>query len=153
MGSQQEEEPVRRWSRTVLILLMLSSWLVSASAAMAGSALIVLRPHEHHPTANVGLKGMGFGPNEQVEVDFDATTVAMATTNGGGKFSTIFRVPANAIPGDHIVTAVGAPSGLRDRAKFTVTTYWLGFHFRRPEQSLQPLRERARHIECVHPGA
>jgi outer membrane protein assembly factor BamB len=77
------------------------------------------------PTGTVRVSGSGFGANETVDIYFDTTDEALASTNGSGKFSGIaIAVPATAQPGTHYVTADGRHTGRSAQASFGVNTNW-----------------------------
>jgi outer membrane protein assembly factor BamB len=89
---------------------------------------LVLSPTIGPPTSTITVNGTGFGDNEAVDVYFDLTDEALATTNAQGAFSGIsIQVPANAVPGTHWVTGVGRHSGLSAQTTFTVQTNWTEF--------------------------
>src|SRR5262245_31513842 len=113
----------------VLVVSLVAATQFSAPMARAEGPSMKLSPRSHQPTARVQIKGVGFGTSETIEVSFETTLVATATTDGSGKFSTRFNVPAQATPGAHPVTATGQSSGLQAWARFTVRTDWRGFHF------------------------
>jgi outer membrane protein assembly factor BamB len=74
------------------------------------------------------VTGKGFGSNEDVAVEFDGTQVVLGRTDRNGSFQAPFRVPSAALPGDHIVLAIGIDSGLSAKATFEVRTDWVRFH-------------------------
>src|SRR6266581_895405 len=87
-------------------LMSLGMAMPGAAAGAAGIASIKLDPAVGPPTTKVKIRGIGFGPAEQVLITFDGTKVGTATTNSsGGGFSTRIKVPRSAVPGDHTVTA------------------------------------------------
>ncbi|MGD0703836.1 MAG: PQQ-binding-like beta-propeller repeat protein [Trebonia sp.] len=64
--------------------------------------------------------GWGFGPHEEVTVQWAGTLVVKASTDAKGFFSgKTYTIPAGTAPGAYTVTADGAPSG--DTATATVT--------------------------------
>jgi hypothetical protein len=82
------------------------------------------------PTTSVNVYGAGFGAFEAVDIYFDTTYEALATTNATGNFGAItIQVPRDAVPGTHWVTAKtdGAP-GPAAQIAFTVRTDWPSFH-------------------------
>jgi outer membrane protein assembly factor BamB len=80
------------------------------------------------PTSSVTVSGSNFGHAEGVDVYFDTTDEALASTTVQGQFSISIQVPAGAVPGTHWVTAVGRHSGLSAQASFLVQTDWTAFH-------------------------
>jgi outer membrane protein assembly factor BamB len=97
-----------------------------AAAAAAGMRLT---PNSGPPTTQTAVAGRGFGSSERVDIRFDSTPVARATTSVSGTFSTSFAVPAAALPGIHTVLARGKTSHLTAHASFQVRTDWPKFHF------------------------
>jgi outer membrane protein assembly factor BamB len=123
---------VRAWHRLVVLLavgsVMLPALALPSLAAGTGATLD-LHPKSHHPTARVRAMGSGFGPSETVDIAFDHSPIATATTDPQGQFSVWFRIPRSATPGHHRVNARGETSGLRAGSGLTVTTPWRGFGF------------------------
>jgi outer membrane protein assembly factor BamB len=77
------------------------------------------------PTGTVKVSGTGFGAYETVDIYFDTTDEALASTNGSGKFSgSAISVPAPAQPGTHYVTADGRHTGRSAQATYTINTNW-----------------------------
>jgi outer membrane protein assembly factor BamB len=90
---------------------------------------IVLSPAGGPPTGSVTVSGAGFGAFEAVDLYFDTTDEALASTDGTGSFSgAAVSIPASAVPGAHFVTAVGRHSGFAAQATFTIGTNWPQFH-------------------------
>jgi outer membrane protein assembly factor BamB len=100
-----------------------------AVPAQAATAAIKIKPSSGPPTTKVSVSGTGFGGSEAVVVDFSATKVATATTSTTGAFSTSFKVPASATPGNYPVTATGQTSGDTATAPFLVRTNWAMLRF------------------------
>jgi outer membrane protein assembly factor BamB len=108
---------------------------ISASAVIGGGSLmvgaagpaIVLKPASGPPTSTVKVVGSGFGVTEAVDVYFDTTDMALASTDGTGAFSIGFRAPSSAQPGTHYVTAIGRTSHLSAQRVFSVRTDWAQF--------------------------
>ena len=86
-------------------LLLTVSLFCSGRATAAES--VKLSPAVGPPTTNLLASGSGFDPYMAVDIYFDTTDLALATTNGTGAFSNIgIQVPASAVPGTHWVSAV-----------------------------------------------
>jgi outer membrane protein assembly factor BamB len=117
----------------VLLLLLATGLGLLASfrgmARAANTPRIWLSQKVGPPTASVQLNGGGFGQSETVNVNFDATQIAMATTDTTGKFAVRVSVPKTALPGAHAVQVTGQSSGLTASASFLVQTDWTQFHF------------------------
>ena len=116
-----------------LVLLLLATGLgLSASyrgVAHAAGPRIWLSQKVGPPTASVQLNGGGFSQSETVNVNFDATQIAMATTDITGKFVVRITVPKTELPGTYTVQATGQSSGLTALASFLVQSDWAQFHF------------------------
>lgn len=113
-------------SRIALILIGL---LFSAVAAFAVPAVTVA-PAVGPPTAKTTVNGTGFAPSVLIEIYFDTTNLCLAVTNGSGAFSCQIRVPKDAQPQQHWVTAVQRYTGTAAQKPFTVRTDWAQFHGR-----------------------
>ncbi len=100
-------------------------------AAPVGAATtgITLKAGVGPPTTKVTVNGAGFGASETVAVDFGTTQVATATTAPTGTFSTRFRVPKSALPGNHSVKAIGEASGRSAMRNFLIRADWPKFRF------------------------
>src|SRR5438128_2695257 len=109
----------------VAAFLALGGLLAPSTATGApATAAVKLKPAFGPPTTRTKVKGSGFGPTEQVVIDFDSSQVGTASTDPSGSFSTKITVPASAKPGDHQVTATGQTSGLSASSAFLVRTDW-----------------------------
>jgi outer membrane protein assembly factor BamB len=125
--------------RAALLAVAAGAGLVAAgvppaAAAHAATATVApgvrLSPDSGPPTSTVRVSGTGFGAHRAVDIYFDTTDKALASTNGNGAFSGIrVRVPASAVPGTHYITAVQRHSGRSAQARFLVNTNWSQFHY------------------------
>ena len=123
----------------VIVTSLLTQTAASSNAVVRRpSAEIQLRPAVGPPTSATHLSGAGFGSGEQVDVTFDSVHVRTVTTDAGGAFAGRFRIPADAAPGDHDVTATGGSSGFSARASFLVRANWRNFHFDHPNSGSNP---------------
>lgn len=117
----------------VLLLLLATGLGLLASfrevARAANPPHIWLSQKVGPPSASAQFNGSGFGQSETVNVTFDATQIAIATTDTTGKFVVRITVPKQALPGTHRVQAMGQSSGLTAQASFLVRTDWTQFHF------------------------
>ena len=90
--------------------------------------LVTVSPTSGQPTSKTTVGGTGFGASEPVDIYFDTTDLALATTDPGGSFSGIHLiVPGSAVPGTHTITGVGRNSGLTAQTNFLVRTNWAQF--------------------------
>lgn len=117
-------------ARFVLVqTLSVCALLASRSAPAAPDAALALDPDAGPPTTVTSASGSGFGPGERVIIRFDQTNAGVAVATGGGTFTANVTVPASALPGDHVVRAVGRTSHAQAQAPFTVRTDWPQFRF------------------------
>lgn len=122
--------PLRRLVVSVVGLIL----LVPTPPAHAGAATLAFSPSVGPPTSKIQATGSGFGAQEVIDLAFDGTVIAHATTDPDGSFSTKVRIPRSALPGDHTVNATGESSGSVASAAFLVRTNWPQFH-RDPSRS------------------
>jgi outer membrane protein assembly factor BamB len=121
---------LRHVLRILLVFAFCLSLMISTAAVtLAAGASITLSSTVGPPTKVVTVKGSGFGLAEAVKLFFDALKVGTSTTDSSGSFSKGFRVPNNAQPGNHTVTATGQVSGLSATASFLVRTDWSSFGY------------------------
>ena len=111
-----------RFATTVLVF----------TAALAPAALaklaVAVSPKSGPPTEKAAVSGTGFAADEAVDIYFDTTDLALATTGTGGSFTAIrLTIPASAVPGAHWITGVGRTSGLATQTNFIVQTNWSPF--------------------------
>src|SRR5215472_6519482 len=86
---------------------------------------ITLSADTDHPKAAEKVSGAGFGTYKAIDIYWDTTDILLATTDGNGAFGPLkFKVPADAEPGEHWVTAVQRAKGIAAQASFTVSTSW-----------------------------
>ncbi len=125
---------------SLLMVLAIGGALLGRSglAAHAVGANITLGPTSGPPTSVTTVSGTGFGPTESVNINFDAKSVGTATTDVNGAFTQKVKVPSNATPGKHTVTATGLTSGLTATATFLVQTNWGMFGFDPQHTHLNP---------------
>jgi outer membrane protein assembly factor BamB len=73
-----------------------------------------------------------------VDLYFDTTDEALATSNGTGNFTGTVSIPASAVPGTHFVTAAGRHTGLSAQAPFAVSTDWAQFRYSARHKGASP---------------
>ena len=98
----------------------------SVTVLAAGPA-VTLRLSIGPPTTVTTVTGSGFGANETVDLFFDTTSEALASTSATGSFTQRLTVPASASPGRHSITADGRASHLSAQRPFLVQTNWSSF--------------------------
>jgi hypothetical protein len=87
----------------------------------------------------VTVSGTGFGAFRAVDVYFDTTHEALASTNGQGAFSgVVITVPARARPGKHFITGVARQSGRSAQASFLVRRDWAQLGFSETHAGVNP---------------
>ncbi|HUO32579.1 MAG TPA: PQQ-binding-like beta-propeller repeat protein [Bryobacteraceae bacterium] len=108
--------------------------LLTSMAALA-QPTVTVSPAAGPPTSQAAVGGRGFAAEEAVDIYFDTTDLALATTSATGRFAGIgLVIPAAAVPGTHWISAVGRRSGLAAQTPFLVRTDWA--EFRRGRQRL-----------------
>ena len=109
-------------------LAILATSLCLISPATASGPTVGLAPHAGPPTIAIKVSGSGFGPNQAVDIYFDAERLALAATDASGDFAGIkIRAPRSAPSGKHRVTAVERSDGLSAQAPFAVRADWNQF--------------------------
>jgi len=131
-GTAASRSRTRRVLQLPFVATLLAALLVAVVAGPAGAspraslqAALTLDPGIGPPTSVARATGSGFSPGETVALSFDSTRIASATAGRNGAFGKGIRIPASAMPGDHVVGAVGVSSGLVSEAVFLVRTDWL----------------------------
>ncbi len=100
---------------------------------------VSLSPTSGPPTSKLLVSGSGFRPNAAIRIYFDTQREAKATADGTGSFSKVaISVPASALPGQHLVSAIQHPRRTRGQAPFLVNTNWSQFHFTPNHKGLNP---------------
>jgi outer membrane protein assembly factor BamB len=104
-----------------IVALILMAWPLAAAAAPALTLSKAVSP----PTKEIIVGGTGFGANEAVDIYFDTTDVLLVATNASGAFSqAALKVPPEAQPGKHWITAIGRNTGRAAQKPLTVRTDW-----------------------------
>src|SRR5215469_7371897 len=98
-------------------------------AASGFSQSITVAPVSGPPKPTTLVSGSGFSAGADVDIYFDTTDLALAVTDDTGSFSQIaLRVPASALPGEHMVSAKDRSTGASAQTPFRVDTPWAQFH-------------------------
>ena len=99
-------------------ILSLAKYVLACSAgilwlaASGFSQSISVSPRSNPPNTTILVSGSGFPAGADVDIYFDTTDLALAVTDDTGSFSQIaLRVPASALPGEHMVSAVDRSTG------------------------------------------
>jgi outer membrane protein assembly factor BamB len=124
--------------RAVAGALALSVLASTPTLAATLAASLALTPGVAPPTTTINASGAGFAPAERVALRFDQAVVGIARATGGGTFSTNVDIPAGALPGNHVVTAIGVSSHEHPQARFTVRTDWSHFRFDESHTGFNP---------------
>ena len=121
------------------------TWAPKAGLSTAASSPeisgfgIGLSPAGGPPTSTVKVSGAGFGDSAAVDIYFDTTDEALASTNANGAFSGIaISVPASAVPGTHWVTAVERLSGRSAQTAFKVISNWAEYRYASSHAGFNP---------------
>ena len=118
-------------------ILSLAKYVLACSAsilmlaASGFSQSITVSPASNPPNTTIFVSGSGFSAGADVDIYFDTTDLALAVTDGTGSFSQIaLRVPASALPGEHMVSAKERSTGASAQTPFRVDTRWAQFRKR-----------------------
>jgi outer membrane protein assembly factor BamB len=111
-----------------LAVLVPGSARPGARDAGPAAATVTVAPTVGAPGSRTAVAGAGFAPHELVDVSFDGTDLAVATTDGTGAFTgAAVSIPASALPGTHAIGAVGRTSQVSAQTTFLVRANWPGF--------------------------
>jgi outer membrane protein assembly factor BamB len=110
----------------------------AANFTVIASPAIGLTPTAGPPGSSISVAGSGFGAFEPVDLYFDITDEALASTDGSGNFSMSMPVPPDALPGTHWVTAVGRRTLTSFQAAFVVRTNWSQYRNTRQRTARNP---------------
>jgi outer membrane protein assembly factor BamB len=111
----------------VIAALALLQALVAPPAGAASASTtptILVAPAVGPPTTTTTVTGKGFGVYETVDLSFDSSSVGTATTDPLGRFASFLTIPTSALPGNHVVSALGESSGRTASVLFLVRTDW-----------------------------
>jgi outer membrane protein assembly factor BamB len=126
---------------------LLCSGIDNATAMLANEPVVKAQPKVGPPTTNLSVSGDSFDPYVAVDIYFDTTDVALATTNGEGSFGgwggfpggpIPVHVPASAVPGKHWITAVERNGQKAAQKAFLVRTDWAQFRFAPKHKGVNP---------------
>ena len=137
---------------TLLLPLLMTICLVCSGIASAAETTItapavIIMPTVGPPTTTVLVSGGGFDPYSAVDIYFDTTDLALATTNGAGVFGLVagssqsgisLQVPASAVPGTHWITAVERYGSKAAQKSFVVQTDWAQYRFSPNHKGVNP---------------
>jgi hypothetical protein len=101
----------------VLLTLALAS---SASAATTAT----VSPTAGPPGALVTVHGTGFDASTEVDIFYDTTDLALASSSSSGAVSFTITLPTSAQPGTHWITLDETRTRATAQAAFTVQTAW-----------------------------
>jgi outer membrane protein assembly factor BamB len=82
------------------------------------------------PTTTVTVSGTGFSASAQVDIYFDTTDLCLAVASGAGAISCAIKVPKDAQPQTHYISAIQRNTGTGAQKSFIVRTDWAQFHGR-----------------------
>ena len=137
--------------RAVIAALLL---FLTATSALCGqpraanpvnTPTITISPTVGPPTTTVLVSGSGFDPYAQVDIYFDASDLATATTTGAGGFGggssrsgIPLQVPISARPGAHWIVVIERSGHKMARKSFLVSTDWAQFQFSPDHKGVNP---------------
>ncbi len=138
-------------SFTLTLLLVLTACFFCSAVAGADQTpttapAMTITPTVGPPTTRVLVSGFGFDPYATVDIYFDTTDLAQATTNAAGAFGgggslqggIAVQAPASAVPGTHWIMALERSGQKLARKPFLVRTDWAQFHFGPSHNGLNP---------------
>jgi outer membrane protein assembly factor BamB len=132
------------------LLLLLSAFLFCSTVALAEETLttapaVKINPAVGPPTTTVLVSGTGFDPYAAVDIYFDTSDLALATTNGAGTLGggsllggIAIQAPASAVPGRHWITAVERYTLKAAQTSFLVRTDWAQFRYGPERKAVNP---------------
>jgi outer membrane protein assembly factor BamB len=80
------------------------------------------------PTTTVTVSGTSFGANVLVDIYFDTTDLCLAIASGAGNISCTIKIPKDAQPQTHWISAVQRSTSTGAQKSFVVRTDWTQFH-------------------------
>ena len=94
------------------------------------AATIKVSPKSSSPVSEIAVHGQGFGRSEQVAIFFDSVGLANITANTSGNLpESKLLIPSDAIPGLHVIKAIGQKSGRSAQTDINVNTDWTQYGF------------------------
>lgn len=128
MPAARLARPIRLILVPVLAAVAGAGLVLPGAAAAKVHARVTLAGQAGPPGSTVKISGAGFGAAEKVVISFDGHRRTAARANGAGRFGPVaVTVPAAALPGTHVISALGRRTGRSGRARFTVRTNWAQF--------------------------
>jgi outer membrane protein assembly factor BamB len=103
--------------------------LLVTSAALAAPA-VTLAPAVGPPTTSVKVDGTGFDAYAAIDIFFDTADLCLTFANGAGSFSCTIKVPKDAQPQQHWISARQQSTATGAQKAFTVRTDMAQFHGR-----------------------
>jgi outer membrane protein assembly factor BamB len=125
----------------LLTTLFVVSICLFPSLAAAASPHIYDVPQAGLPGSQTTLVGNGFDPNATIDLYFDSTDVGLVVTDNDGSFGLALKaptlrqsggtilIPADAVQGQHWITAVERITQLQAQVPFTVQFDWPQYHY------------------------
>jgi len=99
--------------------------LGSTSTAAWAAPSVTLNSSTDHPQATDKVSGSGFPAYAAIDIYWDTTDILLGTSDGNGNFGPLkYKVPSDALPGEHWISAVSRKKGIAAQALFTVNTDW-----------------------------
>ena len=148
-----------------------SALLDEAETASAVDTLL-LDQKTAPPGGTLGVRGVGYSPGENVDVQLDGIVLSSSIASTGGSWSASLAIPRATSIGNHVVSALGHAPLTEQYASFVVRTNWTqdafdvaGSGYNPFEWRLTPARigglsplwsalklRRAYHVGDVHQG-
>jgi outer membrane protein assembly factor BamB len=125
--------------RTLLSNKAAAGLLLLSAASLGQPALaapvLSLSPTVSPPTTNVNVAAGGFAAGALVDIYFDTTDLCLTVASATGNASCVIKVPKDAQPQFHWITAAQRNTGTGVQKPFLVRTDWPQFHGRNAAHS------------------
>ena len=115
-------------------ITLLAGLFFAASPILSGTVraapLVSLSPAVGPPKTTVNVSGTGFGANALVDIYFDMSDLCLTFASDTGTVSCAIKVPKDAQPQTHWISAVQRSTSTGAQKAFVVRTDWTQFHGR-----------------------
>src|SRR5439155_10699768 len=109
--------------------LLLCSLAMMSAPALTTPA-VSISPAVGPPTTAVKVSGIGFSASALVDIYFDMTDLCLTIASDTGNISCAIKVPKDAQPQAHWISAVQRSTGTGAQKAFVARTDWAQFHGR-----------------------
>ena len=119
----------------IRILSILAALLLFTAHAAATAPAVTTAPKVGPPTTKITVIGTGFAVTQLIDIYFDQTDLCLTASSDTGSFSCTIKVPKDAQPQTHWLTAVQRFTGTAAQGAFTVRTDMAQLHGRNAAHS------------------